>query len=170
VKTRTLADLIAFERTEPHEKLHSSDRQEQAALLSRATDPAYAQIVAFARKRAGADGYGKAMKDYNVSALVLPAGAPAAIVKPDGQSPLRLLDLPKDGKFVHVVNKTPPTFSGLAALAGYPELVVPSGFVGKLPVGIAFIGMPWSESTLLAYGYAYEQASHARKPPTAYKQ
>jgi amidase len=169
VKTRTLAELIAFERTEPHEKLHASDRQEQAALLSRATDPAYAQIVGFARKRAGEDGYGKAMKDYNVSVLVLPAGEPAGIVKPDGQNPVRLLDLPKDGKFVHVKNDRPPTFSGLAALAGYPELVVPSGFVGKLPVGMAFIGMPWSEGKLLAYGYAFEQASHARKPPTAYK-
>jgi amidase len=170
VKTRTLADLIAFERTEPHEKLHGSDRQEQAAELSRATDPAYAQIVAFARERAGADGYGKAMKTYDLTALVLPAGAPASAIKPDGSDPLRSLVLPKDGKFVHEKNKMPPSFSGLAALAGYPELVVPSGFVGKLPVGIAFIGMPWSEGTLLAYGYAYEQASHARKPPTAYKQ
>jgi amidase len=170
VKTRTLADLIAFERTEPHEKLHGSDRQEQAAQLSRATDPAYAELVAFARKRAGADGYGKAMKDYNVSALVLPAGGPASVIKPDGTVPLRSLVLPKDGKFVHEKSKMPPAFSNLAAMAGYPELVVPSGFVGNMPVGMAFIGMPWSEAKLLAYGYAYEQASHARKPPTAYKQ
>jgi len=170
VKTRTLAELIAFERTDPHEKLHSSDRQEAAEAVSRATDPAYAQIVAFARKRAGEDGYGKAMKVYNVSALVLPAGAPAAKIQPDESSPLRPLVPPGAGKFVHVKSDMAPAFSGLAALAGYPELVVPSGFVGNLPVGIAFIGMPWSEGRLLAYGYAYEQASHARKPPTAYKQ
>ena len=34
VKTRTLADLIAFERTDPHEKLHSNDRQEGAEAVS----------------------------------------------------------------------------------------------------------------------------------------
>jgi len=170
VKTRTLADLIAFERTDPHEKLHSNDRQEGAEAVSRGTDPAYAQIVAFAKRRAGEDGYAKAMKVYNVSALVLPAGEPASTILPDESTALRPLVPPSGGKFVHEKSNSPPSSSGLAALAGYPELVVPSGFVGKLPVGMAFIGMPWSEGTLLAYGYAYEQASHARKPPTSYKQ
>ena len=170
VKTRTLAQLIAFERTEPHEKLHSNDRQEAAEAVSRDTDPAYAQIVAFARKRAGEDGFGKAIKDYHVTALVLPAGAPASTIEPDESSKLRTLVVPSGGKFVHEKSNMPPAFSGLAALSGYPELVVPSGFAGKLPVGMAFIGMPWSEGTLLAYGYAYEQASHARTPPTSYKQ
>lgn len=144
--------------------------QQAAEAVSRDTDPAYAQIVAFARKRAGEDGYGKAIKDYHVSALVLPAGAPASTIQPDESDKLRPLAAPSSGKFVHEKSTMPPAFSGLAALAGYPELVVPSGFVGKLPVGMAFIGMPWSEGTLLSYGYAYEQASHARKPPTSYKQ
>ncbi|MHB1204704.1 MAG: amidase family protein, partial [Rhodospirillaceae bacterium] len=63
----------------------------------------------------------------------------------------------------------PPSGSGTAALAGYPDLNVPAGFVDGMPVGISFIGMPWSEQTLLAYGYAYEQASKMRKAPEAYK-
>ena len=53
-----------------------------------------------------------------------------------------------------------------AAVAGYPHVTVPMGQVRGLPVGLSFFGRAWSESRLLALAYAYEQASHARKPPT----
>ncbi len=66
--------------------------------------------------------------------------------------------------------EVPPTVSGSAAIAGYPNLSVPMGMVDGLPVGLSFVGPKWSEATLLAYGYAYEQASKKRVPPTAYKQ
>jgi Asp-tRNA(Asn)/Glu-tRNA(Gln) amidotransferase A subunit family amidase len=59
--------------------------------------------------------------------------------------------------------------SGDAAIVGYPELSVPMGFVRSLPVGLSFMGPAWSERRLLGYGYAYEQVTHARIPPTAYK-
>jgi amidase len=55
--------------------------------------------------------------------------------------------------------------SSPAAVAGYPHLVVPMGFVGPLPVGVSFFGAKWSEPTLVGIGYAYEQATHARRPP-----
>ena len=64
----------------------------------------------------------------------------------------------------------PASNSGVAALAQWPNLTVPMGDVNGLPLGLSFVGPKWSEATLLAYGYAYEQASKARKPPTAYKQ
>jgi amidase len=54
----------------------------------------------------------------------------------------------------------------LAAIAGYPHLTVPMGLVSGLPVGLSFIGPAWSEAALLKYGYAFEQAAHARAPPT----
>jgi amidase len=44
------------------------------------------------------------------------------------------------------------------------------GHVNGLPVGLSFIGPKWSEKTLLSLGYAYEQATRKRVPPTAYKQ
>ena len=44
------------------------------------------------------------------------------------------------------------------------------GDVEGLTVGLSFVGPKWSEATLLSYGYAYEQASKARKPPAAYKE
>ena len=53
----------------------------------------------------------------------------------------------------------------VAAVAGYPSVTVPAGFVFGLPVGICFIGRAWSEPTLLKLAYAFEQATKARKPP-----
>jgi amidase len=55
--------------------------------------------------------------------------------------------------------------SGPAAVAGYPHVVVPMGFVGELPVGVSFFGTAWSEPTLVGMAFAYEQATHARRTP-----
>ncbi len=51
--------------------------------------------------------------------------------------------------------------SGPAAVAGYPAISVPAGFVAGLPVGVSFMGAPWSEPRLLALAYAFEQARRA---------
>jgi amidase len=55
--------------------------------------------------------------------------------------------------------------SSPAAVAGTPAITVPAGFEKGLPMGITFMGPAWSEGTLLKIAYAYEQATHARKPP-----
>ncbi len=55
--------------------------------------------------------------------------------------------------------------SSAAAVAGYPHVTVPAGFVFGLPVGISFFGRAWSEPTLLKLAHAFEQATRARKPP-----
>jgi amidase len=55
--------------------------------------------------------------------------------------------------------------TGLSAVAGYPDLTVPLGYVHELPVGLSFIGPAWSDAKMLALGYAFEQATHARKAP-----
>jgi amidase len=52
-----------------------------------------------------------------------------------------------------------------AAVAGYPAVTVPAGQVFGLPVGITFMGRPWSEATLLRLAHAYERATRHRKPP-----
>jgi len=55
---------------------------------------------------------------------------------------------------------------GIASLTGWPELTVPAGFTTEgLPVGISFIGADFSEMKLLAFGYAFEQATHAIRQP-----
>ena len=55
--------------------------------------------------------------------------------------------------------------SNAAAVAGYPDITVPAGFVFGLPVGISFFGRPWSEPTLLKLAYSFEQTIQARRPP-----
>ena len=56
--------------------------------------------------------------------------------------------------------------SSPAAVAGYPSITVPMGFVGPLPVGLSFIGARYSEPQLIALAYSFEQATHARRAPT----
>jgi amidase len=56
-------------------------------------------------------------------------------------------------------------YSSASAVAGYPHITVPAGFVFGLPVGISFFGAAWSEPKLIKFAYAFEQATKARRPP-----
>ena len=55
--------------------------------------------------------------------------------------------------------------SSVAAVAGYPNITVPAGYIQGLPAGISFFGRAFSEHTLIQIAYAFEQATMARKPP-----
>jgi amidase len=55
--------------------------------------------------------------------------------------------------------------SSAAAVAGYPNITVPAGFVFGLPVGISFFGRAWSEPVLIRLAYAFEQGTKVRKAP-----
>ena len=93
------------------------------------------------------DGIDATMEKHNLDALVGPTGGPAW-----------LTDL-VDGD--HFGGGS----SGAAAVAGYPNVTVPAGFVFGMPVGISFFGRAWSEPTLIKLAYAYEQATRHRRPP-----
>lgn len=54
---------------------------------------------------------------------------------------------------------------GPAAVAGYPSVTVPMGFLNELPVGISFMGKAYDEPGLIAIAYAYEQISKNRREP-----
>lgn len=56
-------------------------------------------------------------------------------------------------------------FSALGAAGGQPTAMVPLGYEGQNPIGLSFFGPKWSDGHMLAYAYAYEQATHARIPP-----
>ena len=55
--------------------------------------------------------------------------------------------------------------STLPAVAGYPHITLPVGYVHGLPVGISFFGVAYSEPKLIALAYAFEQATKFRRPP-----
>jgi len=87
------------------------------------------------------------MKKHRLDALVAPTGGPA---------------WPTDW-----INGDHFTggYSSASAVAGYPHITVPAGYVFGLPVGISFFGRAWSEPKLIAFAYAFEQATKARRPP-----
>ena len=164
VKVRTMADIIEFNRTDPRESMLDQDLLE----VSEATEgdrenPEFIKDHEYARQRAGDDGYGRAITEHNLSAVVALTAGPAGLIIPDGTAKDFVASVRPKGAAA-------PSVSGNAAVAGYPNLSVPMGLVDGLPVGLSFVGPKWSEQTLLSLGYAYEQAAQARVPPMAYKQ
>ena len=149
VKTRTLAEVIAFDREHPRElALFGQETFEQAQATKGLADADYLKARAASLKAAGADGIDKLLAADRLDALVCPTTGPA------WRSDVA------DGDHVEGEGAT-----NLAAIAGYPHLTVPMGLVKGLPVGLSFFGPAWSEAKLLAIGAAYEAASHARRAP-----
>jgi amidase len=96
-----------------------------------------------------ANGIDKLLADFNVSVLVSPSGPIAPPIDP-------------------VNGDVWPDWFGagwMAAVAGYPNLTVPMGDVHGIPVGISFMGARDSDARVLAYGYAFEQATHLHVAP-----
>jgi Asp-tRNA(Asn)/Glu-tRNA(Gln) amidotransferase A subunit family amidase len=49
-----------------------------------------------------------------------------------------------------------------------PSIVVPAGFTrDNLPAGITFLGRPYDDCKMIKFAYAYEQATHHRRPPAS---
>ncbi len=83
-----------------------------------------------------------------------------AIVAPTNNPPWKTVLGTGSGDFGNFLPTSSP-----AAVAGYAHLTVPMGFTGPLPLGMSIMGGRFSEPTLLAIGYAFEQSTHVRKPP-----
>ena len=146
---RTLADIVAFNeknrgRVMPY---FSQEHMVKAAAKGDLQSKEYLDALANNRKFSREEGIDKALQDNQLDALVAPSGSPAW-----------LTDFIR-GDF------SGDSFSSPAAVAGYPHLTVPAGFVSGLPCGLSFVGTAWSEPQLFAMAYAFEQASMARRAP-----
>ncbi|HEY1992689.1 MAG TPA: amidase [Gammaproteobacteria bacterium] len=145
----SLADLIAFDRQHASQEMpwFGQDLFEEAEAKGPLTDKAYTDALEKAKRLAGPEGIDAALAKDHLDALLAPTGGPAWIT-----------DL-IDGDHTAGGSSSP------AAVAGYPDITVPAGFVHCLPVGMSFFGPKWSEPVLIGIAYAYVQASRLRRPP-----
>lgn len=150
VQVRKLADLIAFNEHHAGEEMPFFGQeifikaQEKGPL----TDAAYRKALATCARVARKQGIDAIMSAHKLDALVAPTNSPAWVIDPV------LGD--------HYVGGS----SSPAAVAGYPSVTVPAGFVRGLPVGISLFGRRFQEQRLLVLAHALEQATKQRRPPT----
>jgi amidase len=150
VKTRTLADVIAFDRANAAIEMPYFQQEifDEAVMTKGLDDPDYRAARAKSQRLAGPEGIDAMLKAANAQILVEPSYGAAWLSDP-----------------IYGDQYGGPSSSELPAIAGYPNLTVPMGLVGGLPVGLSFITGKNGEATLLGAGYAYEQRSHARVAP-----
>jgi amidase len=147
VVTRTLADVVAFNKSEPRElALFGQDLFEAAEATRGLDDETYKKALASSRRMAR-KALDSALSQHRLDAIVTITAGPSwriDLACGDGGS---------------------GESSTLPAVAGYPHLTLPMGDVMGLPVGMSFIGPAWSEARLLALGHALERVTQARKMP-----
>ena len=149
VPITTLADLIAFNEAHATDEMPYFGQE----LLLRAqekgplTTPEYRDILATGQRLAREEGIDAVLQAHNLDALFTPTGAPTFTIDHlNGNRGLGGASTP-------------------AALAGYPIITLPAGYVHGLPVNISFMGTAYSEPTLIRLAYAFEQAAQVWQPP-----
>ena len=143
----TLDELIAFDRADPVElSKFGQELFEQAAAAPAPTDPTYL------KQRATATSLARRSIDETLAGQRLDA-----ILAPTN-SPAWKTDYAAGDAFV-LGSSTP------AAVAGYPNISVPAGFAGPLPIGVSFFAGRWADARILAFAAAFERAAPVRKAP-----
>ena len=142
-------DLIAFncanaQRTMPY---FGQELLEKAANTSDLTHPEYLLARTEAKRLAGKDGIDAALKANRLDALFAPTIGPPwpiDVVCGDHRS---------------------PGSSSPAAVAGYPSITAPIGYLHGLPVGGSWFASAFEEAKLARFVFAFEQAANLRVPP-----
>ncbi len=146
---KTLEDLIHYNNEHAGDEMPYFQQeifisaQEKGGLDSEDYQKALANVQRVSRK----DGIDKVMNEHNLDAIAAPSGSaawPIDVVNGD-----------------HFLGGS----SSPAAMAGYPSITVPAGFVHGLPVGISFFASAYQEPQLIQIAYAFEQATQHRKAP-----
>jgi amidase len=111
------------------------------------TSPDYKKALEKNHRLSRAEGIDAVMLKHRLDAMIAPTGGPP---------------WPTD-----LINGDHFTggFSTPAAVAGYPHVTVPAGYVHGLPVGISFFGKAYSEAALIKVAFAFEQITMSRRPP-----
>jgi amidase len=145
----TLKEVIEFNEKNREKEMpyFGQDMFLKAEAKGPLTNKEYVDALAENLHLARQQGIDATMEKYKLDALIAPTGGPAWITD--------LVDGDNAGG----------QSSTAAAVACYPSVSVPAGFVFGLPVGISFFGRAWSEPLLIKLAYSFEQATKVRKPP-----
>lgn len=148
-RIRSLRDIMDFNVTHADQELRLFGQEwfESSEATDGRRTPGYRQAVVDCRRLTRDLGYDLAAREHQLDAIVVLTGPPPF--------PFDLVNGDPQGN----------SSTSLAAVSGYPSITVPMGAVMGLPVGISFIGSAWSEARILSLAYAFEQATHARRPP-----
>jgi amidase len=146
---KSMADIIAFNEKNAGRELRHFGQEHLVAAQKKPglDDKTYRDALANNLRYAREEGIDKILKEEKLDALVAPTGGVAW-----------LTDYINGDHYGG-------SFSSPAAVAGYPHVTVPAGFVAGLPVGLSFVGTAWTEASLIGMAYAYEQASRRRRAP-----
>ncbi|WP_417656929.1 amidase [Pseudidiomarina aestuarii] len=145
----TLSDLIAANQAHASRVMpwFGQELFEMAEQRTAKQQEAYEQARADAKRKAGAEGIDALLAAHDLDLLIAPTGGPAWKT-----------DLNTGDHFLG-------SASGAAAVAGYPHISVPMGFVHHLPIGLSFFGTAKSEPILIEAAYDFEQRTQARRAP-----
>jgi amidase len=150
-RVKNMADVIQFNeenkaRVMPYfGQEHMLAAQEKGSLRDKPYREALAKNHLLTRK----NGIDTVMKKHKLDALIVPSGGPAWMI-----------DLANGDAINWDMESTSP-----AAVAGYPHITVPMGYIFGLPVGLSFFSKAWQEPTLIKLAYAFEQATKTRVEP-----
>jgi amidase len=146
---RTLADVIKFNEANRATEMpyFGQDRFLEAETKGPLTTKVYLEALVKNHKLARAQGIDAVTKKFKLDAFIGPSRTPAW-----------LTDFVNGDSSSH-------SCSGLPAVAGYPHITLPMGYVHGLPVGISFFGPAWSEPKLISLAYAFEQLTKVRRAP-----
>ena len=151
VHVRSLEDVIEFNEENSHRVMPYFGQETMMIAQAKKSlrDKKYRDALARNLRLSRKEGIDAAIRKHKLDALVVPSGGPA-----------RLIDLVNGDANNWDGESTSP-----AAVAGYPHITVPAGFVFGLPVGLSFFAGAWQEPTLIKFAYAFEQATQFRRQP-----
>lgn len=148
---RTMQQVVEFNKKHADREMpfFGQDFFEESAGKGGLGSYEYQEALARCRRLTRTEGIDAVFDKLKLDAVVAPCGGPAWVI-----------DLLCGDHSVGSYDAI-----GVAAVAGYPSVTVPAGYLFGLPIGLCFIGRAWSEPALLKMAYAFEQATKVRKPP-----
>jgi len=152
VNVHSLEDVIRFneenrERVMPYFGQEAMEKAQEKGSL---TGKRYLNALEKNHRLSCDEGIDAAMKEHELNAIVCPSGGPAWMIDLVNGDGISSWDMDS---------------TSYAAVAGYPHITVPAGYIFGLPIGISFFAGEWQEPTLIKQTYAFEQATKVRVSP-----